>query len=185
MIETFLITITTLVSGYTGVAISHFPNHMGVWETEPAAKLSILDRSEILWLARVIFSETKDEEEMNLVGWVVRNRVEAGYRGNTYEEVAQSEYQFSGLNPGDAQYNININMGYESTNEKWIKALIVAEKIYFADEENRPFSKDVLHFYSPVSVSSTPDWTQDGKLNYEVPGADGMAPRFAFYSGVK
>lgn len=41
---------------------------------------------EILWLARTIFSETKRPHEQELVAWVVRNRVETGYRGNaTYE----------------------------------------------------------------------------------------------------
>jgi len=185
MIETFLITMTALVSGYTGVVMPHLPTHMSVKETEPIAKLSTIDRSEILWLARVIFSETKNEEEMNLIGWVVRNRVEAGYRGGTYKQVAQSKHQFSGLNPKDPQYDININMGYGSTNEKWIKALRVAEKIYFADETKRPFSKDVLHFYSPISVKEKPKWTIDGNLNYTVAGENEMTPRFAFYSGVK
>jgi hypothetical protein len=185
MIETFLMTLTAFVSGYTGAIMPHFPAHMSVRETEPAAKIMEGDKSEILWLARVIFSETKDEEEMNLVGWVVRNRVEAEYRGATYKEVAQSTHQFSGLNPKDAQYDININMGYESTNEKWVKAIAMAKKIYFADGNKRPFSKNVLHFYSPMSVSETPKWTEGGELDYEIPGNEGMAPRFAFYSGVK
>ena len=185
MAQTLLLTITAFFSGYAGVASLPQPSYMKVEETEPAAKIIDRDKTEILWLARVIFSETKNEEEMNLVGWVVRNRVEAEYRGNTYEEVALSAYQFSGLNPEDLQYNININMGYNSENEKWMKALAVAEKIYFADEDERPFSKDVKHFYSPASVSKTPQWTLDGKLDYEVPSTNGMASRFAFYSGVK
>ena len=185
MTQTLLLTITAFFSGYTGIASLPFPTYMKVEEVEPAAKILDDDKTEILWLSRVIFSETKDEEEMNLIGWVVRNRVEAGYRGDTYEEVAQSAYQFSGLNPKDLQYDININMGYESINEKWVKALLVAEKIYFADDDERPFSRDVKHFYSPISVGGTPKWTLDGELNYEVPGTNGMAPRFAFYSEVK
>lgn len=185
MTQTFLLTLAAFFSGYTGFASLPLPTYMKVEEVEPAAKIMDGDRTEILWLARVIFSETKDEDEMNLVGWVVRNRVEAEYRGNTYKEVALSAKQFSGLNSKDAQYDININMGYDSTNEKWVKAIAVAEKIYFADEKDRPFSSDVLHFYSPVSVATIPKWALDGVPDYTVPGTDGMAPRFAFYSGVK
>lgn len=185
MTQTILLTITAFFSGYTGVAALPFPMHMSVREVEPAAKIMDGDKTEILWLARVIFSETKDEEEMNLVGWVVRNRVEAEYRGSTYEEVALSAHQFSGLNSSDAQYHININMGYESTNEKWLKALEIAENIYFADGDERPFAQDVKHFYSPVSVAKTPEWALYGELDYEIPGADGKPARFAFYSGVK
>jgi len=185
MTQSLLLTITAFFSGYAGVATLPYPIHMNIREIEPAAKILNTDKDEILWLARVIFSETKDEDEMKLVGWVVRNRVEAKYRGNTYKEVALSKNQFSGLNSDDTQYSININIGYESENEKWIKALEVANEIYFASGDERPFSSDVKHFYSPVSVSGVPKWTLEGELDHEVPSTDGMAPRFAFYSGVK
>jgi len=190
MTQTLLLTLTAIFSGYAGVATFSFPipapmSPMSVKEVKPVAKISKTRKTEILWLARVIFSETKNKEEMRLIGWVVRNRVEAEYRGDTYEEVALSAYQFSGLNSKDAQYDININMGYKSENEKWVKALVVAKKIYFAGDDERPFGKNVLHFYSPMSVSKTPKWTTDGELDYEISGTNGMAPRFAFYSGVK
>mgnify|MGYP000694673711 CR=1 FL=1 len=185
MAQTLLITIAAFFSGFTGITTLPFPEHMKVEEVEPVAKLSSIEKSEILWLARVIFSETKDAGEMKLVGWVVRNRVETEYRGTTYEEVALSASQFSGLNQKDEQYSTNINMEYETKNKKWAKALLVADEIYFASEDKRPFPKNVKHFYSPVSVSRTPKWTEGGELSYEVPGVNGMAPRFAFYSGVK
>jgi hypothetical protein len=186
MAQTLFITLTALFSGFTGSASLVFPTHMSVKEVEPAAKISKVKNSdEILWLARVIFSETKNEDEMKLIGWVVRNRVKAGYRGTTYKEVALSKNQFSGLNQTDSQYVVNINMGYKSKNEKWIKALAAASEVYFADEQDRPFSKDVKHFYSPMSVAETPNWALEGELDYTIPGSDGEAPRFAFYSGVK
>jgi len=185
MIETFLITMAALFSGYTGIAPLPFPAYINMGEVAPAAKILNADKAEILWLARVIFSETKDEDEMTLVGWVVRNRVEAEYRGSTYKEVALSASQFSGLNPKDAQYEININLEHDSDYEKWMEALAVAHEVYFASDDGRPFSSDVRHFYSPVSVKETPKWAVDGKLNYEIPGTDGKPARFAFYSGVK
>jgi len=185
MTQSLILTITAFFSGYTGIATIPLPTYMTLNDPVPAIEVIDADKSEILWLARVIFSETKDEEEMNLVGWVVRNRVDTQYRGGTYEEVALSGNQFSGLNSSDAQYKININMEYGAKNEKWIKALAVANQIYFADEDKRPFSKDVKHFYSPMSVAEAPEWALDEKLDYEIPGSNGMAPRFAFYRGVK
>ncbi len=185
MTQTLLITLTAILSGYTGVASLPFSEYMRVKETEPVAKISQIEKTEILWLSRVIFSETKDEDEMRLIGWVVRNRVDAEYRGATYEEVALSAYQFSGLNSRDAQYSINISMEYDTENKKWTKALEVANEVYFADEDERPFSEDVKHFYSPVSVSKTPSWAKEGVLDKTIPGTNTLAPRFAFYSGVK
>ncbi len=46
----------------------------------------------------------------------------------------------------------------------------------------------VLSFYKPlqpVNMTKTPEWVGGRELDYEVLGAEGMAPRFAFYSGVK
>lgn len=185
MTQTLILTITAFFSGMTGASMYQTPQHATVKETEPPAKILNSDKEEILWLARVIFSETKNKDEMNLVGWVVRNRVEKEYRGSTYKEVALSNSQFSGLGPDDEQYHININMGYDSVNEKWLQALGVATTIYFADDTKRPFSNDVLHFYSPISVRKTPDWTKDGNLDYTATGTSEVVPRFAFYSGVK
>ena len=42
--------------------------------------------TETLWLARCIYSETKRPAEQELVAWVLRNRVETGYRGQTTYE---------------------------------------------------------------------------------------------------
>ncbi|WP_243663594.1 cell wall hydrolase [Rhodothermus marinus] len=56
--------------------------------------------SETLWLARVIYSETKRPEEMELVAWVVRNRVETRFRGKaTYRDVVLDPFQFSAFIP--------------------------------------------------------------------------------------
>lgn len=185
MTQALLITLTAILSGYTGVTSLPLSKYMSVKEIEPAAKISKTDQTEILWLARVIFSETKKEDEMELVGWVVRNRVEAKYRGSTYKEVALSANQFSGLDPKDEQYSININMDYNTKNEKWLKALEIANKIYFSNGETRPLPKNVLHFYSPVSAAKTPSWTKEGTLNKTIPDTNTSTPRFAFYSGVR
>ncbi len=148
--------------------------------------LSPEDRAEILWLARVIYSETKVPEEMRLVAWVVRNRVETGYRGTTYRAVATSAKQFSGLTPGSPDYERNVSLDYEDTgNRSWVAALAIAEEVYTANLDSRPFPKTVRHFYSPHAVSATPFWVDTGELRLKIAAPDGSPPRFAFYDGVK
>ena len=48
--------------------------------SRPRLPLEKID-SETLWLARAIFSETKRVDEQILVAWVIRNRVDTGFRG--------------------------------------------------------------------------------------------------------
>jgi len=145
------------------------------------------DRSEILWLARIIYSETKVSEEMKLIAWVARNRKDTAYRGDkTYESVAKSKNQFSGLNTYDPEYKNNVSLEYSDTaNKSWNKALEIAEEVYYANEPKRPFPITVRHFYSPKSVTKTPSWAENSELYYSVPGEYGEPLRFAFYNGVK
>ncbi len=143
------------------------------------------ERDEILWLARILYSETKIPKEMNLVAWVVRNRVESSYKGSTYEEVAKSRYQFSGLNSFDRQYKKNINMSYKDKNPAWKKALDIANEVYYADSSKNPFPSSVKHFYSPVSMYGKPNWALGKKPYYVSRLNSGYPVRFAFYAGVK
>lgn len=136
---------------------------------------------EVLWLARVAFSETKVIEEMPYIAWVVRNRVETGYMGDTYKEVALYPSQFSGLNIGDRQYHTNISLTPVDTNEKWQAALTVAHDVCHAPESDRLFPKTVRHFYSPISVVRTPAWADDMTLYYSIESPTHHLDRFAFY----
>jgi hypothetical protein len=187
MPQALLIGLAFLVTGYTGSGMGYTAHMFNTEKHDMGGDVVVTDEDEenILWLARVIFSETKVPDEMRLVGWVVRNRVENGYWGNTYEKVALSPYQFSGLNPSDSQYQTNIHLGYATTNPAWRNALEIAKEIYFADDATRPFGKDVLHFYSPVSVSVAPAWAKGATPDQVVSNATDGAPRFAFYSGVQ
>ena len=138
------------------------------------------ESEEILWLARVIYSETKNEDEMRLIAWVVRNRVENDYWGDTtYRSVVTRKNQFSGLNSYDSQYEHNISLTYEDKYKVWRKALVVATEIYHANENVRPFDKNVQHFYSP-HVVATPDWANEDKHAFST-----HSNTFAFYKGVK
>lgn len=153
---------------------------------EPPLCRATTDESEILWFARILYSETKDANEMRLVAWVVRNRVDTGYRGNTYETVAKSKNQFSGLSPSDPNYKINTTLDYDDTNAAWKQALSIAKEVYYASEKERPFAQSVRHFYSPVSVSSAPSWAHEDALALVVPSSTpNGAARFEFYSDVR
>jgi len=144
-----------------------------------------MEKREILWLARIIYSETKKESEQVLVAWIVRNRVDTEFRGSTYEQVAKSPAQFSGLHSGDAQYSHNISREYESAGESWKKALSIAKAVYFADESLRPFPETVRHFYSPRSVLVDPDWAATHKPVVVLKDNENEQVRFAFYDSVK
>ena len=138
------------------------------------------DKEEILWLSRAIYSETKNESEMRLIAWVIRNRVENAYWSDTtYKQVVTRKNQFSGLNSYDAQYAHNISLEYTDTYTIWRKALDVATEIYYADESTRPFDKNVQHFYSP-HVVTTPDWADKDKHAFST-----HSNTFAFYENVK
>jgi spore germination cell wall hydrolase CwlJ-like protein len=143
------------------------------------------DEEEILWLARLVYSETKRPDEQVLVAWVVRNRVEADYKGETYKEVALHDSQFSGLNTFDKNYRHNITRNYGDSGESWENAILVARAVYNAPEILRPFPKTVKHFYSPISVRVKPNWAKGSEPVQVVRDASNSAVRFAFYDKVK
>jgi hypothetical protein len=106
-----------------------------------------------LWLARVIYSETKRPYEQELVAWVVRNRVETAYRGkDTYRNVVLDPWQFSAFNrnaPKRAHYT---GLTAESQAAGWQTALQIAMDVVAAPAYERPFAQDTRHFYSEISM---------------------------------
>jgi hypothetical protein len=146
--------------------------------------MTATDKREILWLARILYSETKRTHEQRLVAWVVRNRVDTGYTGQTYEEVANHSAQFSGLQPSDPRYEHNMSRWWASNGESWESALKIAKEVYFAPESHRPFSVTTRHFYSPVAVSK-PAWAHGREAVRVVKSTRHHAPRFAFYDRVR
>ena len=144
------------------------------------------DNEEILYLARVIYSETKRPSEMPYIAWVIRNRVEMGHRAfdyevgkNSYKGAALAKSQFSGMNPNlDRNATRNLAMDFDVVGDyAWDQAVKVAEEVYFSDGSDRVLAADVTHFYSPYIAP--PAWAYKGTKVYEAPER-----RFAFYSGV-
>lgn len=148
------------------------------------------NREDVLWLARVLYSETKRPYEMPTIAWIVRNRVETNYKGSTYREVALHNRQFSGLHSSDAHYERNIGMTFQDTTEVWAwnKAVRVAHWIVQAPDVMRPFPKTTRHYYSPHAIKA-PDWAHGHKALHIVRkrgakdgGLDEI--RFAFYDKI-
>ncbi len=119
--------------------------------------------SETLWLARVIYSETKRPEEMELVAWVVRNRVETRYRGRTtYRDVVLDPFQFSAFIPYNPRRYYYMRLTPYSRAPGWQQALSIAYYVRFADTTHRPFSIRTRHFYSEQSMTGRllPVWAE-------------------------
>ena len=143
------------------------------------------DKNEILWLARIMYSETKRADEQRIIAWVVRNRVDTGYNGQSYESVARYSGQFSGLQPYDARYEHNMSRYQSSDGTSWQNALTIAKDVYFADESERPFALTVRHFYSPNAVSRTPDWAKNREAVKQLKDPNTQHVRFALYDNVR
>jgi hypothetical protein len=141
---------------------------------------------DVLWLARCIYSETKRDHEQELVAWVVRNRVETGYRGqSTYEGTVLDPYQFSAFNPGSSKRRLYTTLTPTSNSASFLSALEVAHKVYYAPASKRPFPKTTRHFYSERSMRGgrTPTWAEGERP--VTPVKHRVDPkRFRFYSGL-
>jgi hypothetical protein len=144
--------------------------------------------NETLWLARCIYSETKRPEEQELVAWVVRNRVETGYRGNdSYREAVLDPYQFSAFNPGSRKRSHYMSLDASSQANGWQRALLIAHQVKTAPAAKRPFSKDTRHFFSERSMAGGrhPGWSARGEKVNPEGGKKIAEDRFRFYEDVR
>ena len=143
--------------------------------------------AETLWLARCIYSETKRPEEQELVAWVVRNRVETGYRGNdSYREAVLDPYQFSAFNPGSRKRGHYMSLDASSQTNGWQRALLIANQVKEAPKAQRPFAKGTRHFFSERSMAGGrhPNWAARGtKVTPERHEIE--EDRFRFYKDVR
>ena len=140
-----------------------------------------------LWLARAIYSETKLPHEQELVAWVIRNRVETGYRGRTsYEDVILDPYQFSAFNPGSSKRSFYMSLTPTVQLPAWQQALWIAHYVRHANPVYRPFSIETRHFYSERSMDERqhPYWAN--QRQFVTPGWDYQVNkrRFRFYKEI-
>ena len=160
---------------------------VGEWSSIPTISASAID-SETLWLARCIFSETKDPNEMELVAWVVRNRVESKYRGKrSFQSTILDPFQFSAFNPEATTRFYYSSLRPTMAVNGWQDALSVAYLVRTADISKRPFSADTRHFYSEVSMIGArhPNWSRGvDPVDVDRP-FDVDEKRFRFYEDVR
>ena len=143
--------------------------------------------TETLWLARVIYSESKRLEEQELVAWVVRNRVETTYRGkDTYQDVALDPYQFSAFNPKSRKHGYYSGLDVASQAPGWLQTLSLAYYVRHASPQLRPFSPTTRHFFSERAMvgRDRPAWTKSREPVLPRRPRQLDAQRFRFYEGV-
>ncbi len=143
--------------------------------------------AETLWLARCMYSETKRPVEQELVGWVVRNRVETAYRDkNSYRDVVLDDYQFSAFTPNTRKRRYYSTLQVHSQAPGWKNTLYLAYYVRHADPTFRPFSTKTRHFYSERSMRGQdhPDWVSG--MQPVTPTRPHLldARRFRFYEGI-
>ena len=141
---------------------------------------------DVLWLARCMYSETKKPHEQELVAWVIRNRVETEYRGQTtYEGVVLDPFQFSAFNPGSPKRRLYTTLTPTSDSESFRRTLAIAHDVYYARSTTRPFPESTRHFYSERSMvgGAAPTWST-GHRPVRPTGFRVDPRRFRFYSGV-
>lgn len=152
---------------------------------ERVQRLSPMDMDEVLWLARGVYSESDRADEQELVAWVIRNRVETGFRGESYREVILEPRQFSAFNTPSERRNYILGLDQQDVVPSWMSALDVALEVHGSRASDRPFPIDTRHFYSPVSMvgRSRPNWASAGtELSSVELGVD--PNRFRFFSGI-
>ncbi len=140
---------------------------------------------DVLWLARVIYSETKRADEQELVAWVVRNRVETAYRGeNTYRGVVLDPWQFSAFNHNAPKRAHYANLTQDCEEPGWATAVAIAEFVSEAPAYERPFETTTRHFYSERSMvgRSAPAWA-NGQRPVSL-DRDIDERRFRFYANI-
>jgi len=119
----------------------------------------------ILWTARAIYSETRNPREMRYVGWVIRNRQEANFRGRSYRSVILHPKQFSAFNRGYPLREFYLSLQPEQTAQRarWFSALRAAESVIESPRSYSPIPKDTFHFYSEISMKGRkhPHWRSE------------------------
>lgn len=186
-IDSLIIEETTAEPTLTSVLSPYSPDERIHPRTFSPVPPELID-DETLWLARCIFSESKRYEEQELVAWVVRNRVETGYRGKmSYRDTVLDPFQFSAFNKNSTKRNFYVGLTPHTDLPGWTRTLWIAYHVRNGEGIFRPFPLKTRHFYSARSLPEDqlpPAWTE---------GRDPVTPnrdytiedtRFRFFAGV-
>ena len=127
------------------------------------SKLSTMTtlNTNLLHLAKTIYGEARGEsiETMFAVGWVIRNRLQAGRYGDTYKDVVLQPKQFSCWNEDDINYKKIKGM---ISGRLWEVCIGVAVVVMQSMERYNPV-KGVKHYYDKSLDSNPPYWSEEGE----------------------
>lgn len=178
-----LVTATTPRGATTATALRVPATHPAV--APKALPELAFDSTQVLWLARAIYSETKQPHEQELVAWAIRNRVDTQYRGgDSYRAVVLDPWQFSAFNTNNPKRQYYSSLAFDSSPPGFQQALDIAERVATAPDSSRPFPETTRHFYSERSMvgGRSPGWAankQPVMLDRKVDPR-----RFRFFAGV-
>ena len=169
--------------------IRGFVKATGRW-LRPAGR-AVPVRERALWVARCIYAETNRPPEQQLVAWVVRNRVETRFRGqSTYKGAVLDPGQFTPFNgpdrPGGRWRDYYLWLHPAAEAPGWKDALRIAVSVIGAPSAWRPFSLETRHFFSEVSMPSGhwPRWAEGQPPVRVRRGVQPDPRRFRFFEGV-
>lgn len=155
--------------------------------------------TETQWLSLCLASESNQPHEFRYIAYAIRNRVIGRNRfPNTFRDVILQRYQFSYFNPWTGQNVLDDDEIYKVALQGYAGQILeryrdlleygshlMVSPSYQDIEWNAPFSLDVLHYYSPVSMKpkfKPPAWMEHAKYSFTPPGVD--PSRFVFAAGV-
>jgi hypothetical protein len=112
---------------------------------------------ELLWMARVMYTEAPTMRLMTYAGSTVIERVNMEEYPNTVRGVATQRWQFEGITRNAQNVRDLTLEDYGSQNLKWNLAVRSAHFILTTPERYRPL-KGIDHFWSPQSADKRPNW---------------------------
>jgi len=130
----------------------------------------VRDRS-VEWMARAIYSETKDMANMEYVGWVIRNRLDSHYYPGTVREVVLQERQFSAFNDYKKRRQLEALSYPETKQTSFRRAYRIAHYIMHVSGDVNPMP-NVYHFHTEDGMRdqygrSRPAWARQGRVFYQ------------------
>lgn len=121
---------------------------------------------ELVYMARVMYTEAPTMRLMNYVGSVVLERKQLNRFPDTVPGVVQQRWAFEGITRGAQEVDTLGLDDYGQGNLKWHLALRTAWLTLTMPEKYRPL-KGVDHFWSPKS-GDKPEWAEGSVPEYRV-----------------
>lgn len=143
---------------------------------DPAPQLTYPRTTEVSkeaanWVARILFSETKNMEDFEYMAWVVRNRMESPNYPSTAADVALQPDQFSAFNEWSERRRLESMSFSETKITEFRRAYRTAQYVLSAPSWLNPLP-EVRHFYAPEAMRKLynergPNWAANGTLVWE------------------